>query len=100
MLTDALIFSLASAFALFILLVKLNIRRVLGYDVLVDIACTAILLWSFKGTVTGMAAAMIGAVTISLLLFAIKLLIGFERLERHGWRFHWVRYHPQWRLDD
>lgn len=96
MLTSSIVFAVASALALFILLVKVGIRRVLGYDVAVDIACTVILLWSFAGTVTGMAAAMIAAVGISLLLLVAKLALGYQRLEWHQGRLVWVTYLPRW----
>jgi hypothetical protein len=98
MLTSALVFAFASALALFILLIKMNIRKVLGYDVYVDILCTIVLLSSFSGTVTGMAAAMIAAVAISAFLLAVKMTIGYERLVRdpHTLRFHWVSYTPCW----
>lgn len=96
MLTSALVFAVASAFALFILLVKLNIRRILGYDVAVDIACTVVLLSAMEGTATGMGAAMIAAVVISLFLFVIKLCIGYERLKIVDGHLQWVSYKPVW----
>lgn len=96
MLMSAVVFSLAASIALFVLLLKLNIRRVLGYDVAVDIACTIILISAFEGTVTGMAAAMFAGCVISLMLFCIKLCIGFERLQYVDHHWKWVRYEPVW----
>lgn len=95
---SAFVFALAAAAALFILLIKLNIKRVLGYDVLFDVACTVILVTSFAGTVTGMAAAMIAGVMISIMLGIAKLLFGYERLERHGLHIRWVCYPPKLRI--
>lgn len=95
---SAFVFALASAGAIFILLVKLNIRRVLGYDVIFDVGCTVVLITSFSGTVTGMAAAMIAGVFISIMLGVAKCLMGYERLERRGLKLHWVSYPPKVRI--
>lgn len=97
MLTTAFIISMASAAALFILFVKLNIRRVLGYDVIVDLCSTMLLVSMFSGTATGVAAAMFGGVILSLLLLIAKILLGYERLERDGSRLRWRFYPPKWR---
>lgn len=96
--TSAFVFALASAGALFILLIKLNIRRVLGYDVFFDVTCTVVLITSFSGTVTGMAAAMIAGVCISIMLGIAKLLFGYERLERDGFKIRWRYYSPKIRI--
>ena len=95
---SAFVFAAASAAALFILLLKLNIRRVLGYDVAFDITCTVILVTSFSGTVTGMAAAMIAGVVISIMLGIAKFLMGYQRLERNGFKIRWVSYPPKVRI--
>ncbi|MGB2103131.1 MAG: hypothetical protein ACPHVN_00780 [Luminiphilus sp.] len=95
---DAFVFAFAAAGALFILLLKMNLRRVLGYDVFVDIICTVVLVTSFSGTLTGMAAAMIAGVAISILLGIAKLLIGYERIERRGLKLTWVTYPPKMRI--
>lgn len=96
MLLSSIVFALASAVALLALLLKLNIRRCLGYDAAIDIICTIILISAFQGTVTGMAAAMFAGVFISLVLLIIKMCIGYERIKYENHRFHWVRYEPVW----
>ena len=98
MLTNSIVFALAAGAALFILLLKLNIRRVLGYDVAFDIVCTVVLVTSFSGTVTGMAAAMIAGVVISIMLGIAKLLMGYQRLERDGLKLKWVDHPPKIRI--
>lgn len=97
MITTALIFSVASALAMLLLLLKLNLRRVLGYDVAVDIVVSMFLIYTFKGTVTGMAAAMLAGCTISLVLYITKQVVGYERLQWHNRRFHWASYRGAWR---
>lgn len=99
MLPTALLISFAAAAAMFVLMVKLNIRRVLGYDAFVDIVATAMLVSMFKGTATGMAAAMFAGVILSLLLLIAKQLLGYERLERDGLHLRWRFYPPKWRTD-
>lgn len=96
MLISSVAFALASAGALLALLLKLNIRRCLGYDAAIDIICTVILISAFQGTVTGMAAAMFAGVFISVVLLVIKLCVGYERLRYEDRHFKWVRYEPVW----
>lgn len=89
--------SLAAAAALFILFLKLNIRRVLGFDPWVDIASTIFLVSIFSGTATGAAAAMFAGVFLSLMLYIARGLFGCEKLVRNGWQFRWKYHPPKWR---
>ena len=89
--------SLASAAALFILFLKLNIRRVLGLDPWVDIGSTVFLVTMFSGTATGAAAAMFAGVFLSLMLYIARGVCGYERLVRDGWHWRWKFYPPKWR---
>lgn len=99
MLTSAIVFAIASSAALFVLLIKLNIRRVLGYDAAFDVAMTIVLVTSFSGTVTGMAAAMIAGCFMSIMLLIAKKLYGYERLVRVGWfKCRWKYYPPKHRI--
>lgn len=94
---DYVIVAAAAAAALFIVMIKLNIRRVLGYDALIDLVSTALLISMFQGTATGMAAAVFAGVILSLLLLIAKQLLGYERLERDGLHLRWRYYRPKWR---
>ena len=96
---DYMIIAAAAAAALFIVMVKLNIRRILGYDAMIDLCSTALLISMFKGTATGMAAAVFAGVILSLLLLIAKQLLGYERLERDGMHLRWRFYPPKWRTD-
>lgn len=96
MIASALLFAFASATALFILACKLNIRRVLGYDAMVDVIMTVILMSSFSGTVTGMAAAMFAGCIMSIMLLVARKLYGYERLVKVGtFRLAWKYYPPK-----
>lgn len=94
---DFLFIAVAAAAALFVLMLKMNIRRVLGYDAAVDITSTALLVSMFNGTLGGMAAAVFAGCLLSILLLVAKCLLGYERLERDGLRLRWRFYPPRWR---
>lgn len=94
---DYIVIAAAAAAALFIVMIKLNIRRILGYDAAVDLISTALLISMFQGTATGMAAAVFAGVILSILLLIAKQLLGYERLERDGLHLRWRFYPPKWR---
>ena len=85
---------LASAAAIFFLLLKMDIRKMLWIDVLIDIATTGLLIWMFSGTFSGMFAACVAGVLFSMALFFVKKAIGYKRLTRRGW----VDVPPSWRF--
>lgn len=89
-----------AALAMLFLLFKMNIRRLLAYDVIIDIATTAGLAVLFQGTYSGMIAAAVGGVVISIVLFLMKKTMGYERLHM-GWHrfwptFNWQFVPPKW----
>lgn len=91
--------SLGSALALFVLMLKIGLKKVLGYDVYVDIFCTLFLMFIFQSTVTGMIAAVIGGLFLSILLMFCKFLIGYSRYEEVPGEddMQWVSYPPPWK---
>jgi len=64
-----------SAVGIIIVLFKMGMARVLAYDVYVDIAATAFLMYVFSGTLGGMIAAMAGGLFISISLLILKMYI-------------------------
>ena len=44
---------LLSALGLLFLIFKFGIRRVVSYDIPIDVAVTALLMWAFAGTYSG-----------------------------------------------
>lgn len=64
--------------ALFIKLGFTNIRRILRYDFAVDLVFTVILMVFLAGTNNGAQTALMGGLTLSIVLFVIKLFIGYE----------------------
>lgn len=94
---SALLLAVAAAASLFILLIKLNIRRVLGYDAAIDVVATLNLVAIFGGTLGGLTAAIFAGLFLSILLLITKKLLGHEKLVRDGHRLRWKFYPPTWR---
>lgn len=69
-----------TALAVLILLFKIGIRRVIKYDILIDILATAFLLVQFGDTFAGMMAAIIGGLLISIVLWTAKKTLVREEL--------------------
>lgn len=81
-----------SALAIYVLFIKVGIRRVCGYDVAADILATLLLMVMFAGTYTGMIAAVIAGLLLSVMLLATKRLLGYERLTLDNGHLSWKRY--------
>lgn len=77
-----------SALGILFLLMKLDIRKVLYFDILTDISATVLLMVIFAGTFAGMMAAMFGGAMLSITLYALKKTIGYKKptlcYERNG----------------
>ena len=71
---------LISAAGLLFLLFKFGARRVITYDIPIDILTTSLLMFLFAGTFGGMMAAMVGGLIISVTLFAMKSTMTREEL--------------------
>lgn len=74
-------------------------RKLLGYDAWVDIVVTlALPIWlglTYSGVVLG----IIAGLSMSIILFVAKNVLGYSRLERDGWKFHWVNHEAIWMTD-
>lgn len=89
---DILYAGIIAAAAMILLFFKIGIRKVLGYDVFVDVAFTSLLAWMLAGTFSGMMSALIGGAVLSVFLFVAKKFLGYERLAWRDKRLMW-RYH-------
>ena len=69
-----------SALGLLFLLFKFGIRRVITFEIPIDIGFTALLMFLFAGTFGGMMAAMVGGLIISVTLFVMKSTMTREEL--------------------
>ena len=75
-----MIAGITAAAGLLFLVLKLGPKRIIGYDIPIDIAITALLMWSFAGTYSGMMAALIGGLIVSIVLFIMKKTMVREEL--------------------
>lgn len=69
--------------ALVILILKLRtdtVRKLLGFDIPLDIGATLLFIWMFAGTYSGMMAAIIAGLAFSLTLMGMKLIMGYKKL--------------------
>nr|BAR16664.1 hypothetical protein [uncultured Mediterranean phage uvMED] len=93
--TFFIIAGIFSALAILFLLFKFNIKRVLAFDVPIDIASSALLVVLFAGTFAGMMAAVIGGSIISIVLYVMKKIKGCEKPRRKGFKVVWVNVPPK-----
>lgn len=97
-----LLIGILSAFGLLLLLLKLGGRKVIGADIFVDIAITITLMVCFYGTFSGMAAAMLGGLVASIVLFIMKKTMVHEVIAMKKTKYHipimeWKEKQPDWR---
>ena len=78
---------LLSAAGLLFLIFKFGVRRIITYDIPIDIAVTALLMYLFAGTYSGMMAAIIGGLFISVVLIIAKQFVSYKKLS-----CRWVLY--------
>jgi riboflavin transporter FmnP len=91
---------LLSALGLLFLIFKFGIRRIIAYDIPIDITVTAFLMYAFAGTYSGMIAAMVGGLIISITLFIMKrtmrrevlMFVKTPKFPYRAWR--WIEVDP------
>ena len=81
-----IIAGLISAVTFIFLFLKMDIRKVLAFDLWVDLGVTILLGVLFFGTFAGMVAAAVGGAFFSVMMYVIKLVTGYKKLTRKGWQ--------------
>ena len=76
-----LLVGILSALGLLLLALKAGGRKTIGNDIFVDVLITVTLIVCFYGTFSGMAAAMVGGLCASIVLFILKKTMTHEVLE-------------------
>lgn len=74
---------LLTCIAFVILILKMRtdtVRKLLGFDIPLDIAVFLTMTVMFAGTFAGMIAAMVGGLCFSLSLIALKKIYGYKKL--------------------
>ena len=103
-----MIAGITAAAGLLFLVLKLGPRKIISYDIPIDITITALLMWSLAGTYSGMMAALIGGLVVSVILFVIKKTMVREELRLNNRKikvakfielpvpyFEWVEIDPR-----
>jgi len=71
---------IVSALGLLFLLFKFGVRKVINYDIIIDVFVTAFLIYALAGTYSGMMAALFGGLIVSITLFILKKTMYREQL--------------------
>lgn len=93
------LFGILSAFAVLVVMARMNLKRFMGYPVACDIVVTLLLTLILMGSFSGMVAAIIGGLAFSGLVTLYRRLFGYERLVRTGFKLQWVRYDGLWSIN-
>ena len=100
-----------SALGLLLLALKIGGRKTIGHDVFVDVLITLTLMVAFYGTFSGMAAAMVGGLVATIVLFIMKKTMVHQKFvvttkpskvlnfTLHTPRGKWEERQPDWRND-
>ena len=98
-----------SALGLLLLALKIGGRKTIGHDVFVDVLITLTLMVAFYGTFSGMAAAMVGGLVATIVLFIMKKTMVHQKFvvttkptkvlnfTLHTPRGKWEKRQPDWR---
>ena len=90
----------AVALGFLIVMYKMGIKKVLAYDLYVDVGLTILLMMIFSGSFSGMVVALIGGLALSIILLILRKFIGYTKYEmwfdeNERQREGWVNY-PGW----
>jgi hypothetical protein len=83
----------AAAAILFLVFKFGKIRRVLAFDIPIDILSTVTLTLMLAGTFVGMMTALFAGAIISIVLFSMKKTIGHDKITIKGWK---QARRPEW----
>lgn len=75
-----LLIGILSALGLLLLALKAGGKKAIGHDIFIDVLITVTLMVCFYGTFSGMAAAMVGGLCASIVLFLMKKTMTHEKL--------------------
>lgn len=89
---EMLIAGILSACGAIFLLLKLDLQKVCGYDLYVDVGFTGLLAWMLSGTYSGMMAAIIGGIILSVFLAFAKKINGYKKLTITNRKLQWREY--------
>lgn len=74
-----------------------DLRKMLGYAGIIDVAFTILMFYMFMGTFSGIVAGAFGGLFMTLALTGLKHVVGYKKLQRHGVKLVWVEYPATWK---
>jgi hypothetical protein len=77
---------------------KTFLKKILGYDWLVDIIATFGMFAFFSGTITGAMTAIYTGLSISLILCITKNTYGYSKLAKIDGNYKWIDFEGEWTL--
>lgn len=78
--TTLIITGILTALGFWIILLKLNIRKVLNFEIGIDVMFTVGMVMFLAGTFSGIMTGVIAGITLSILLYLSKKIWGVQRL--------------------
>lgn len=88
MLTSIVINAIFMALAVYVVMLKIDIFKVVGYDVYVDVLFTLTLAYFMMGTYQGAMVAIIAGLALSGLLRFTRWFFGYKKYEGRKWVYY------------
>ncbi len=89
---DWVINSIMVVTAILIIFLKIDIYKVIGYDIFIDLFFTIALLMYFAGSYNGMLVASSAGLILSIVLRATRWTCGYKLLKWRNGRLQWIYY--------
>lgn len=93
--------ALMTVLALLFLALKFGkgfVRKLIGHQIIVDVAVTMLFMWMFAitGTISGMLTGIAAGLIVSIVLFFASKVFSYTRLERTPTGLRWVDHEGDW----
>lgn len=96
---SVLLFAAIAMVVTFLLMInRLDLRKFLGYAGWVDLVFSFLMLALFANTFSGVVAASLAGVVMTITLEVLKRLIGYKRLVRRGFKLRWEYTPGAWNV--
>ena len=83
---EIFLMAISAAMGMIFLILKFGtLRRVLAFDIGIDIGVTALLMWSMAGTYSGIMVAIMAGGMLSATLYVLKKMFPPDTLTPKGW---------------
>lgn len=97
MLAGLIVSGFALTLTLFLVMQRTGrLKRFLGYAAVVDIIFTVLIFALFAHTFSGVIAGTFAGLFMAIGLTVLRNTLGYERLQRKGFKLVWVEYPAKW----